>query len=395
MADNNFGFTGATPIFISIQDNIDRAKEYQDTHTQVETINWFYKQVRNNKDNHLSIEESMDYKQINRAYADFGNYNYAIVGKALGFSDETLKTMAGFAQQRSNGNNYVDSLKIAFEDNINFGDNPEDQILIKKALSIADATGISGDESKMSLINIPLNLLNSSNTSELTQSQRQELAQIISAGGNPNDFLRAVYENQQINIEIKGDNLEGFSSQAQADTTRNYYKSLNVNDGIENSDGSITWTSNGKAVAVEIKDEKGNIILSDTNGNKIIIDDKGVTTIHNEQTITFKDEHGNPTQITYEDNSDLLIYGDPANPNKIAFTDENGDYQVWEKDSEGNFVQINKVDYSGTLNTAINQIGSLIIMNNQDFSNVEKIVVSTSVATIADFATYKTKRKIL
>jgi hypothetical protein len=85
----------------------------------------------------------------------------------------------------------------------------------------------------------------------------------------------------------------------------------------------------------------------------------------------------------------LLIYGDTSNPNKITFTDENGDYQVWEKDSEGNFVQTNKVDYSGTLNTAINQIGSLIIMNNQDFSNVEKIVVSTSVATIADFATYK------
>jgi hypothetical protein len=107
------------------------------------------------------------------------------------------------------------------------------------------------------------------------------------------------------------------------------------------------------------------------------------------QTLFYEDENGYIQQISYEDNSDLLIYGDTSNPDKITFTDENGDYQVWEKDSEGNFVQTNKVDYSGTLNTAINQIGSLIIMNNQDFSNIEKIAVSTTVSTIADFATFK------
>jgi len=107
------------------------------------------------------------------------------------------------------------------------------------------------------------------------------------------------------------------------------------------------------------------------------------------QTLFYEDENGNLQQITYEENSDLLIYGDVSNPNKITFTDKNGNYQVWEKDNEGNFVQTNKVDYSGVLNTAINQIGSLIIMNNQDFSNIEKIAVSTTVSTIADFATYK------
>ncbi|MFA7092666.1 MAG: hypothetical protein WC149_12545 [Arcobacteraceae bacterium] len=98
-------------------------------------------------------------------------------------------------------------------------------------------------------------------------------------------------------------------------------------------------------------------------------------------------------KTTFDDN--LVIYGDPSNPDKITFTDENGDYQEWGKDKNGNYVQTNATDYSDIGKTAINQIGSLIIMNNQDFSNIEKIAVSTSVATIADFATYKTKRKIL
>lgn len=46
------------------------------------------------------------------------------------------------------------------------------------------------------------------------------------------------------------------------------------------------------------------------------------------------------------------------------------------------------INWGGTINTTINQIGSIII-SNQDFSNVEKIVVSSSVATLANFAEYK------
>jgi len=107
------------------------------------------------------------------------------------------------------------------------------------------------------------------------------------------------------------------------------------------------------------------------------------------QTISYIGENGKTYQLTYNENNDLLIYGDPNNPDKITFTDENGEYQEWGKDKNGNYVQTNATDYSDIGKTAINQIGSLIIMNNQDFSNIEKIAVSTSVATIADFATYK------
>lgn len=46
------------------------------------------------------------------------------------------------------------------------------------------------------------------------------------------------------------------------------------------------------------------------------------------------------------------------------------------------------INWGGTINTTINQIGSIII-SNQDFSNVEKIVVSSSVATLGSFAEYK------
>jgi Ca2+-binding RTX toxin-like protein len=105
--------------------------------------------------------------------------------------------------------------------------------------------------------------------------------------------------------------------------------------------------------------------------------------------VYYRNQKGNWEQLTYNENNDLLIYGDPNNPQKITFTDERGDYQVWERDKNGEFVRINSIDYSVVTNTAINQIGSLIISNNPDFSNIEKIAVSTSVATIADFVTYK------
>ncbi|MFV0561468.1 LysM peptidoglycan-binding domain-containing protein [Malaciobacter mytili] len=51
-------------------------------------------------------------------------------------------------------------------------------------------------------------------------------------------------------------------------------------------------------------------------------------------TLRVPDENNNKTNITYDENSDLLIYGDKTNPNKITFT-QDGIYEVWEKDSKG------------------------------------------------------------
>lgn len=105
------------------------------------------------------------------------------------------------------------------------------------------------------------------------------------------------------------------------------------------------------------------------------------------QTFYTKDENGNIQAKPLKLENNITIYGNPSNPDKITFSDEKG-YQVWEKNEKGEFVQTNAPDYSQIANTAINQIGSLIIANNENFSSIEKIAVSTTVATIADFATY-------
>ena len=44
--------------------------------------------------------------------------------------------------------------------------------------------------------------------------------------------------------------------------------------------------------------------------------------------------------------------------------------------------------WGGVINTAVGQIGSIVIANN-NFSNIEKLAVNTSFATLGDFAEYK------
>ena len=100
-SEENFGYSGPAPTGASIQNNVTIAIQYQSTHTPSETVAWFYEVVRNNKDGHLPPNVSMDYKQIDPEYADFGNYNYVVVGKALGFPDWVLKHGAGYAQGRA------------------------------------------------------------------------------------------------------------------------------------------------------------------------------------------------------------------------------------------------------------------------------------------------------
>jgi hypothetical protein len=107
---------------------------------------WFYEHVRNNSDGHLSSSESMDYKQIKSPgvdYADFGNFNYAVVGKALGFSDFALEFGAGVAQGRADGLTYAGAIARSTADPFDFGDNPGDQDLIMDGISAAKSAGIA------------------------------------------------------------------------------------------------------------------------------------------------------------------------------------------------------------------------------------------------------------
>ena len=59
---NNYGFTGAVPINVSVENNVRAAQDFQRTHSPAETVDWFYEHVRNNLDGHLPPDQSMDYK---------------------------------------------------------------------------------------------------------------------------------------------------------------------------------------------------------------------------------------------------------------------------------------------------------------------------------------------
>ena len=139
----SFGFPGAIPPGVSVADNVSRAQEFQDAHTPAETLQWFYETVRNNKDQHLPTADSMDYKQFDPAYAPFGNFNYGVVGKALGLPDWVLQYGAGYAQGRADGLNFEDAVVRSIADTKNFGDNPEDQVQIRDGIRAANDAGVT------------------------------------------------------------------------------------------------------------------------------------------------------------------------------------------------------------------------------------------------------------
>lgn len=133
MSGTNFGFSGATPPGVYVSDNIARALDYQRTHTAQETFNWFYSHVRNNRgEAWMSKWESMDYKQINPDYADFGNYNFGAVSAALGISEIVATCGAGWAQSMANGHSFPVSGALAALNILgSCGDNPEDTVQIR------------------------------------------------------------------------------------------------------------------------------------------------------------------------------------------------------------------------------------------------------------------------
>ncbi len=162
-----------------------------------------------------------------------------------------------------------------------------------------------------------------------------------------------------------------------------------INKYIHNSDTKERSAKNLSDALANFEELNGQRdIYTNNPENAVAVFNKEISFDSNDNSITYKDENGNTQQLTYNEDNDLLIYGDLSNPDKITFTDEKGDYQVWEKDENGNYVRTNTADYSIVGKTAINQIGSLIIANNSDFSNIDKIVVGTSVGVVADLATY-------
>ena len=92
-----------------LEDNIDKVrKNYWNI--------WFYNQVRN--------KGPWDYKQIDKKYADFGNFNYGATGHAFGYPDAVLRRMAGWAQQRGGNTNPAWGNYFG---RYPYGDDPQDQ----------------------------------------------------------------------------------------------------------------------------------------------------------------------------------------------------------------------------------------------------------------------------
>jgi len=95
---------------------------------------WFYNQVKN--------KGPWDYKQVDptvQSYKDFGNFNYGATGKAFGFDQRTLLREAGRAQIAAKtsqpGWGEPGARLNPFGGTPPFGDDPADQIIIKKGIA--------------------------------------------------------------------------------------------------------------------------------------------------------------------------------------------------------------------------------------------------------------------
>ncbi|MCG3677686.1 cadherin-like domain-containing protein [Aliarcobacter butzleri] len=159
MADKNFGFQGNIPPNVSIEDNIKKALEYKETHSALETLNWFRKMVAPQSQNPDGTP-NWDFKMYDKntrlegqssIYEDFGNFHYGVILKSLGFSNNVIKSAAGGAQTVSNSKGKLDLFTESKEDYMEaffsfdkqhgWKDNPEDQIQIDKGIKAAENAG--------------------------------------------------------------------------------------------------------------------------------------------------------------------------------------------------------------------------------------------------------------
>ena len=88
-------------------------------------------------------------------------------------------------------------------------------------------------------------------------------------------------------------------------------------------------------------------------------------------------EDGTKNIITYSENSDLLIKGDITNPSSISWSNSDGSFEVWEKDSNGNMYQSQITTSEGdTTNYTIDENGlkhKIDIDDNQSNSDAKNM----------------------
>lgn len=93
----------------------------------------FYAAVRN--------KGPWDYKQQGAQFQDFGNYNFGVAGRALGFSENVLLRMAGWAQTRAKTSDPSWGSPLG---KAPFGDDPNDQKWIQEGIDDYDSCNQNG-----------------------------------------------------------------------------------------------------------------------------------------------------------------------------------------------------------------------------------------------------------
>lgn len=126
-AQNTSEVPARIPRFVKIEKNIELSEANRGNFL------WFYNQVRNGG--------PWDYKQIDKDFEQFGNFNYGATGAAAGFSEATLLRAAGWANVRAGTSqpewgkpvSLLEAL-LGVGGSAPFGDDPEDQRWISRGI---------------------------------------------------------------------------------------------------------------------------------------------------------------------------------------------------------------------------------------------------------------------
>lgn len=116
-----------------IRDNMAEARRHRSGRNMAlpQTYYWFYQKVRNHG--------PWDYKQKNRLWANFGNFNYGATGTVAGIPEDILLMGAGFAQS------WAGTSKPAkwghWYGKPPYGDDPDDQRAIREGIEYAHQCG--------------------------------------------------------------------------------------------------------------------------------------------------------------------------------------------------------------------------------------------------------------
>jgi len=119
------------PKGADVDSNIAKARGMRTVLLPPLNLLWFWEQVHN--------KAPWDYKQLERDYADFGNFNYGATGTALGLSQDTPLRAAGWAQKRAGnaGTGEATSLTgaiLGIGGKPAYGDDPADQDWIMRGI---------------------------------------------------------------------------------------------------------------------------------------------------------------------------------------------------------------------------------------------------------------------